>query len=54
VDTLASICDRIAVLVEGRARVGTLAGFMDDDTPSIRDYFHDPRMQRAYRREEGR
>jgi phospholipid/cholesterol/gamma-HCH transport system ATP-binding protein len=54
VDTLASICDRIAVLVEGRARVGTLAGFMDDDTPWIRDYFHDPRMQRAYRREEGR
>jgi phospholipid/cholesterol/gamma-HCH transport system ATP-binding protein len=54
VDTLASICDRLAVLVEGRARVGTLADFMDDETPWIRDYFHDPRMQRAFRREEER
>jgi phospholipid/cholesterol/gamma-HCH transport system ATP-binding protein len=49
-DSLATICDRIAVLVDKRIKVGTMAELLEDDHPWIRDYFHGPRG-RAARRE---
>jgi phospholipid/cholesterol/gamma-HCH transport system ATP-binding protein len=42
-DTLFAICDRVAVLVDNRIRVGTLAQHLADDHPWIRSYFHGPR-----------
>jgi len=44
-DTLAAVCQRIAVLVEGRVKVGTLAELMADAHPWIHDYFHGPRAR---------
>jgi phospholipid/cholesterol/gamma-HCH transport system ATP-binding protein len=44
-DSLAAICDRIAVLVDKRVRVGTMAEHMGDDHPWIHDYFHGPRAR---------
>jgi phospholipid/cholesterol/gamma-HCH transport system ATP-binding protein len=42
-DTLFSICDRVAVLVDRKLRVGTLEQLLEDDHPWIRSYFHGPR-----------
>ncbi|MGE0256248.1 MAG: ABC transporter ATP-binding protein [Alphaproteobacteria bacterium] len=44
-DTLAAVCQRIAVLVDGRVKVGTLADLMVDEHPWIHDYFHGPRAR---------
>lgn len=44
-DSLAAICDRIAVLVDKRIRVGTMAEHMRDDHPWIHEYFHGPRSR---------
>ena len=49
-DSLATICDRIAVLVDKRIKVGTMAELLQDDHPWIREYFHGPRG-RAVRHE---
>jgi phospholipid/cholesterol/gamma-HCH transport system ATP-binding protein len=46
-DSLAAICDRIAVLVDKRVKVGTLAELQQDDHPWIRSYFHGPRARAA-------
>ncbi|CAO3458565.1 ABC transporter ATP-binding protein [Azospirillum largimobile] len=46
-DSLTSICDRIAVLVDKKIRVGTLAQHLADPHPWIRDYFHGPRGRAA-------
>lgn len=46
-DSLAAICDRIAVLVDKRIRVGTMAEHMRDDHPWIHEYFHGPRARAA-------
>lgn len=46
-DSLTTICDRIAVLVEKRIKVGTLDELLRDDHPWIRDYFHGPRGRAA-------
>ncbi len=42
-DSLFAICDRVAVLVDKKVRVGTLAQHLADDHPWIRAYFHGPR-----------
>ncbi len=42
-DSLASICDRIAVLVDNRIMVGTMEELLQVDHPWIREYFHGPR-----------
>lgn len=44
-DSLAAICDRIAVLVDKKIRLGTMAEHMKDDHPWIHDYFHGPRAR---------
>ena len=50
-DSLTSICDRIAVLIDKKIRVGTLDALLRDDHPWIRDYFHGPRGRAARRAE---
>lgn len=44
-DSLSAICDRIAVLVDKKIRVATMAEHMRDDHPWIREYFHGPRAR---------
>ena len=46
-DTLVSICDRIAVLLDQNVTVGTLDEIMQTDHPWIQKYFHGPRMRAA-------
>ena len=46
-DSLTAICDRIAVLVEKKVRVATMAEHMDDPHPWIQEYFKGPRARAA-------
>jgi phospholipid/cholesterol/gamma-HCH transport system ATP-binding protein len=46
-DTLFAICDRVAVLVDKKLRIGTLEQLLNDDHPWIRAYFHGPRGRAA-------
>ena len=46
-DTLFSICDRVAVLVDRTIRAGTLEQMLQDNHPWIRSYFHGPRGRAA-------
>ena len=46
-DSLFAICDRVAVLVDKKLRVGTLEQLLNDDHPWIRSYFHGPRGRAA-------
>ncbi len=46
-DSLFAICDRVAVLVDKKVRVGTLDQLLQDDHPWIRSYFHGPRGRAA-------
>lgn len=48
VDSLFNTCDRIAVLVDGKAKVGTVDEIVASRHPWIRSYFGVPRAQRAY------
>ena len=47
VDTLFGVCDRVAVLVDGRVVLGSAAEVAQSDHPWIRRYFGDPRALRA-------
>jgi phospholipid/cholesterol/gamma-HCH transport system ATP-binding protein len=49
VDTLFSVCDRVAVLVNKGIIVDTLDGIVDNPDPWIQKYFGDPRARRARR-----
>jgi phospholipid/cholesterol/gamma-HCH transport system ATP-binding protein len=46
-DTLFAICDRVAVLVDKKVRVGTLEQLLKDNHPWIHSYFHGPRGRAA-------
>jgi len=46
-DSLFAVCDRVAVLVDRKLRVGTLDQLLHDDHPWIHDYFHGPRGRAA-------
>lgn len=46
-DTLFAICDRVAVLVDKRIRVGTPEQMLQDNHPWIHSYFHGPRGRAA-------
>ncbi|NKB60015.1 MAG: ATP-binding cassette domain-containing protein [Alphaproteobacteria bacterium] len=46
-DSLSAICDSIAVLVDKRVRLGTMAEHMQDAHPWIQSYFHGPRARAA-------
>jgi phospholipid/cholesterol/gamma-HCH transport system ATP-binding protein len=47
-DTLFAICDRVAVLVDQKIRIGTLDQHLKDDHPWIHAYFHGPRGRAAH------
>jgi phospholipid/cholesterol/gamma-HCH transport system ATP-binding protein len=44
-DTLFAICDRVAVLLDRKIRIGTLAQHLEDNDPWMRAYFHGPRAR---------
>lgn len=44
-DSLFSICDRVAVLVDKKIKVGTLEGQMNDPHPWLQSYFHGTRAR---------
>lgn len=46
-DTLVTICDRIAVLLNKNIQVGTLEEVMKIDHSWVQEYFHGPRMRAA-------
>ncbi len=46
-DSLFAICDRVAVLVDKRVRVGTLEQLLNDNHPWVHAYFHGPRGRAA-------
>ena len=46
-DSLIAICDRIAVLVDKRLRIGTMAELVRDPHPWIQAYFRGPRGRAA-------
>jgi phospholipid/cholesterol/gamma-HCH transport system ATP-binding protein len=46
-DTLLATCNRIAVLVDKKIVVDTLAGIMNHPHPWIQEYFHGPRARAA-------
>jgi phospholipid/cholesterol/gamma-HCH transport system ATP-binding protein len=46
-DTLFAICDRVAVLVDKKIRVGTIDEHLRDNHPWIHAYFHGPRSRAA-------
>jgi phospholipid/cholesterol/gamma-HCH transport system ATP-binding protein len=48
-DSLYAICDRVAVLLDKRVRVGTLDEISREPDPWIRAYFHGPRARAAQR-----
>jgi phospholipid/cholesterol/gamma-HCH transport system ATP-binding protein len=52
-DSLFAICDRVAVLVDKKIRVRTLAEHLTDDHPWIHSYFHGPRGRAAQAAEQG-
>ncbi|MGF1623450.1 MAG: ABC transporter ATP-binding protein [Alphaproteobacteria bacterium] len=50
-DSLAAVCDRVAVLVDRKVVVDTMSALMSHDHPWIRSYFHGPRARSALDRE---
>jgi phospholipid/cholesterol/gamma-HCH transport system ATP-binding protein len=46
-DSLVAICDRIAVLIDRKIKVGTVEDLMRDPHPWIQAYFHGPRARAA-------
>jgi phospholipid/cholesterol/gamma-HCH transport system ATP-binding protein len=44
-DSLSSICDRIAVLVDKKIRTGTLQDHLKDKHPWLQEYFHNKRAR---------
>jgi len=52
-DSLFATCDRVAVLVDKKVRVGTLDQLLTDNHPWIQSYFHGPRGRAAQHSEAG-
>lgn len=52
-DSLFAICDRVAVLVDKKVRIGTLEQLLEDEHPWIHAYFHGPRGRAAQHSEAG-
>ena len=51
VDSLFGICDRVAVLVDKKVKVGSLDEIVQCPHPWIQSYFNDPRSMRARQKE---
>ncbi|MBW8309610.1 MAG: ATP-binding cassette domain-containing protein [Candidatus Paracaedibacteraceae bacterium] len=48
-DSLVQICDRVAVLVDHRVLIGSVAEIVKIDHPWIKEYFHGSRGERYFR-----
>jgi phospholipid/cholesterol/gamma-HCH transport system ATP-binding protein len=46
-NTIATVCDRIAMIVDKKVEAGTLAEMLNSDNPKIREFFHSTRVQAA-------
>jgi len=46
-DSLFAICDRVAVLIDKKIRIGTLEQLLRDNHPWVHEYFHGPRGRAA-------
>jgi phospholipid/cholesterol/gamma-HCH transport system ATP-binding protein len=46
-NTIVSVCDRIAMIVDGKIESGTLDELMTSENPKVQDYFKGPRVQAA-------
>jgi phospholipid/cholesterol/gamma-HCH transport system ATP-binding protein len=46
-DSLYAVCDRVAVLIDQRVKVGTIEELMQEPDPSIQEYFRGPRGRAA-------
>ncbi|MES1195341.1 MAG: ATP-binding cassette domain-containing protein, partial [Steroidobacter sp.] len=46
-DSLLTVCDRVAVLVDKKMIIDTLNGIMNNPNPWIHEYFHGPRARGA-------
>jgi phospholipid/cholesterol/gamma-HCH transport system ATP-binding protein len=44
-DSLITICNRVAVLVDKKITIDTLSGIMNNPNPWIHEYFHGPRAR---------
>jgi len=53
-DTLIATCSRVAVLVDRKITVDTLAGIMNHPHPWIQEYFHGPRARAAQAAAQGK
>ena len=53
-DTLFTVCDRVAVLVDGKAVVGPVQEVRESSHPWIHRYFSDPRARRIAHQERNR
>ena len=49
-DTLVTICDRIAILVDKKATIGTIEDMMKSEHPEIKKFFRGPRMRAIEKR----
>jgi phospholipid/cholesterol/gamma-HCH transport system ATP-binding protein len=52
--TLVTVCERIAVLVDGKLTIGSVAELMRSRNPWIRDFLHGPRGRGAMATRRGR
>lgn len=53
-DSLYTICDRVAVLVDKKIKLGTLEDHLKDDHPWMQDYFHGARARVVQTAQTGR
>jgi phospholipid/cholesterol/gamma-HCH transport system ATP-binding protein len=46
-ETVFTVCDRVAVIIDKKLRVGTPPELLDDGNPWVRDYLRSPRVRAA-------
>ena len=47
-DTLATICNRVAIMVDHQIIIDSLAHLIVNDNPAVRSYFQGPRARIAF------
>jgi len=51
-DTLFTVCDKVAVLVDKKIQIDTIENLLQSDHPWIKEYFHGPRGRALLKKEE--
>ena len=46
-NTIATVCDRVAMIVDKKVETGTLDEMLQSDNPKVREFFHSARVQAA-------